>query len=137
VTGGARPVQADRLLVQRAITNLLSNAIRHANEGSTITIELATSGEEATLAVVNEGQTIDPTSLPRIFERFYRVDQSRSRGAGGTGLGLAIVRSIAALHQGHVGVASESGRTTFTLFLPCTRDGAMPALPVVGERARA
>ncbi len=137
VIGAARPAQADRLLVQRAITNLLSNAIRHANEGSTITIELGGSADETTLAVVNEGQVIDADNLPRIFERFYRVDQSRSRGAGGTGLGLAIVRSIAALHQGHVSVASDSGRTTFTLSLPCARDRATPARPAAGERASA
>jgi two-component system heavy metal sensor histidine kinase CusS len=118
VTGDAPPVPADRLLIQRAITNLVSNAIRHAFEHSTVTIEIAAEGSSAALAVTNDGEGIASTNLPRIFERFYRVDPARSRGDGGSGLGLAIVRSIAIAHKGTVAVRSESGRTTFTLSFP-------------------
>ncbi len=118
VIGQARPLPADRLLVQRAITNLVSNAIRHAFGHSTITIEISHVGTDTTLAVTNEGEGIAPASIERIFERFYRVDPGRSRGEGGSGLGLAIVRSIATAHKGSVAVHSASGRTTFTLSFP-------------------
>ena len=118
VVGTAPPIPADRLLAQRAITNLVSNAIRHAFDRSTITIAMAVGGGETSLSVTNEGEGIAPANLQRIFERFYRADQGRSRGEGGSGLGLAIVRSIAKLHNGRVSVACESGRTTFTLSFP-------------------
>lgn len=118
VLGQALPIPADRLLVQRAITNLVSNAIRHALEHSTISIEIHTAGAETTLAVTNEGESIAQAHLGRVFDRFFRADPGRSREAGGSGLGLAIVRSIAAAHRGSVGVRSEHGRTTFTLNLP-------------------
>ena len=118
VRGSAPSLQADRLMVQRAITNLLSNAIRHAETGSTVGVDVGTAGKLATLAVTNVGEGISPADQERIFERFYRVDQGRARGQGGSGLGLAIVRSIATLHGGSIAVASAEGRTTFTLSLP-------------------
>ncbi|MEO8653518.1 MAG: heavy metal sensor histidine kinase [Ramlibacter sp.] len=118
VVGTVPPIPADRLLVQRVITNLVSNAIRHAFERSTITVEIAAGDRETRLSVTNEGEGIAPANLQRVFERFYRADPGRSRGEGGSGLGLAIVRSIATLHNGRVSVACESGRTTFTLSFP-------------------
>ncbi len=118
VTGAPSPLRADRLLVQRAITNLVSNAIRHAYPDSTIDVELASAGGRTVLAVTNQGDGIAPAHLERIFERFYRADPARSRGEGGSGLGLAIVRSIAHAHHGEVSVRSETGMTTFTLALP-------------------
>lgn len=118
VRGSAPSLQADRLMIQRAITNLLSNAIRHAESGSRVDVEVGSAGKVATLAVSNVGEGISPADQPRIFERFYRVDHGRARGQGGSGLGLAIVRSIATLHGGTIGVASAGGRTTFTLSLP-------------------
>jgi two-component system, OmpR family, heavy metal sensor histidine kinase CusS len=124
VTGRAPPISADRLLIQRAITNLISNAIRHARDGSTINIEVADSGPTATVAVTNEGEGIASANLERIFDRFYRVDSGRARLKGGTGLGLAIVRSIANAHKGNVAVQSESGQTTFKLTLPVTSPGS-------------
>lgn len=140
VTGDAPQVRGDRLLLQRAVTNLLSNAIRHANEGSTIDIAIASSGGRTTLAVTNEGEVIDPANLDRIFDRFYRVDPARSREGGGSGLGLAIVRSIAQAHGGQVSVRSESGHSTFTLSFPAAAipsgqgDAAgAPALAVAEE----
>ena len=118
VQGQAPPVPAERLLVQRAITNLVSNAVRHAFERSTISIEINSTATETTLAVTNEGEGIAPAHLDRVFDRFFRGDQGRSREAGGSGLGLAIVRSIAAAHRGNASVRSEPGRTTFTLTFP-------------------
>jgi two-component system, OmpR family, heavy metal sensor histidine kinase CusS len=118
VLGESPPFPADRLLIQRAITNLLSNAIRHAFEHSTVTIEIAAGESMTTLAVTNEGEGIAPANQERIFDRFYRVDPSRTRLEGGSGLGLAIVRSIASAHKGTVSVRSEAGRTTFTLSFP-------------------
>jgi two-component system heavy metal sensor histidine kinase CusS len=118
VTGNAPALRADRLLVQRAITNLVSNGLRHARERSTVVIGIVPAAAGATLSVTNQGDTIPPEHLDRIFARFYRADTGRSRMAGGAGLGLAIVRSIAHAHGGEVGVRSEAGVTTFTLSLP-------------------
>lgn len=118
VTGEAPRIRADRLLVQRAITNLVSNAIRHAYSDSTVDVALAPQGGQAVLAVTNQGEGIGPAHLDRIFARFYRADPARSRVEGGSGLGLAIVRSIANAHRGDVSVRSEAGTTTFTLTLP-------------------
>lgn len=118
VEGTAPPVAADRLLIERAITNLLSNAIRHAAAGSVVDIELGSDGLAATVAVTNRGETIPEAHLNRIFDRFYRVDSGRARLSGGTGLGLAIVKSIALAHQGRIAVRSGGGLTTFTLSLP-------------------
>lgn len=118
VTGSAPPLAADRLLIQRAITNYVSNAINHAFAQSTVSIEIASDGSLATLAVTNEGEGIAPADLLRIFDRFYRIDPARSRRDGGSGLGLAIVRSIVTAHKGTVAASCASGRTTFTLSLP-------------------
>ena len=116
---GRGAVQADRLLVQRAITNLLSNAIRHADEKSDIVVIVTSPTEGATLSVTNRGDPISLADSQRIFDRFYRVDASRARTRGGAGLGLAIVRSIMSAHGGHASVelakASESQITTFLL----------------------
>jgi two-component system, OmpR family, heavy metal sensor histidine kinase CusS len=130
VVGEAPPLPADRLLIQRAITNLVSNAIRHAFEHSTITIEIAAAASMTTLAVTNEGESIAPANLERIFDRFYRVDPSRTRHEGGSGLGLAIVRSIASAHKGKVSVRSEAGRTIFTLSVPQASEIAISPAPL-------
>lgn len=136
VEGGAPPALADRLLIQRAITNLVSNAIRHAFEHSTVVVDIAADSGLATVAVTNEGEDIASSNLERLFDRFYRVDPARSRRDGGSGLGLAIVRSIATAHQGTVAVSSRSGRTTFTLSFPLERrTGIATAQPRVDSRA--
>jgi two-component system, OmpR family, heavy metal sensor histidine kinase CusS len=124
VDGVAPAILADRSMVQRAITNLLSNAVRHATERSTIEVEVAAKDGGATLAVTNAGEGIPPGKMERIFDRFYRLDRARSRGDGGTGLGLAIVRSIATLHGGRVTAQSANGRTTFTLWFAVPQDAA-------------
>lgn len=118
VSGSAHAL-GDRLMIQRAISNLLSNSIRHGIAGSTINILLRNESDEVSLAVRNVGEGIEAEHLPRLFDRFYRVHASRSRQQGGTGLGLAIVRSIMSLHEGRVTVESKPGETTtFSLVFP-------------------
>lgn len=122
---GHADIAAERLLVQRAITNLMSNAIRHARADSVVRVNVATFPEGTRLQVANAGPSIAPEHLDRIFDRFYRGDASRTRNSGGTGLGLAIVRSIMDAHGGSATAASDaaSGTTVFTLFFPKPRAG--------------
>ncbi|KRW62509.1 heavy metal sensor histidine kinase [Pseudomonas sp. TTU2014-080ASC] len=109
----------ERLMVQRAISNLLSNAIRHSHVESVIWVNIQEQAGKVVLSVSNPGVGIPAQHLPHLFERFYRVDASRSRAEGGTGLGLAIVHSIMNVHQGAVEVSSElAGITTFRLLFP-------------------
>jgi two-component system, OmpR family, heavy metal sensor histidine kinase CusS len=117
---GHADVRAEALLVQRAVTNLMSNAIRHARPDSVVRVDISQDADGARLRVANAGETIAPEHLERIFDRFYRVDASRTRLSGGTGLGLAIVRSIMDAHGGVVMAASDpaTGITDFTLFFP-------------------
>ena len=120
---GDATVQADRLLLQRAITNLLTNAIRHAPANSTVRIEVGRQPARVELSVENIGATIPAKDLSRVFDRFYRVDESRARHAGGAGLGLAIVKTIMRLHGGDVDAVSNAsgesqGVTRFTLIFP-------------------
>ncbi|MBI5278430.1 MAG: heavy metal sensor histidine kinase [Burkholderiales bacterium] len=117
---GAATVAADKLLVERAVTNLLSNAVRHATPGTAIRVCVERRSGEARLAVTNSGEGIPAEHLPRLFDRFYRVDTARARSDGGTGLGLAIVKSIMQAHGGSVEVESAPGtQTTFRLRFPC------------------
>ncbi|KUZ79028.1 heavy metal sensor histidine kinase [Burkholderia ubonensis] len=112
-------VDADLTLYQRALSNLLSNALAYAPRGSVIAIDCMGVDGATTIAVSDTGPGIDAQHVARIFERFYRVDPSRHNSASGTGLGLAIVRSIMDNHGGECGVDSEPGkRTTFWLRFP-------------------
>jgi len=112
-------VYADRNMVQRAVTNLFSNALRHAPSGGSVIARVSTLGSDALIDVSNDGAPIPPDIAPRIFDRFYRADPSRSDETGGTGLGLAIVKSIMALHGGRAELDSASeGLTTFRLAFP-------------------
>ena len=117
---GQAAVCADPMLVERAITNLLSNAIRHARAGSAVGVKIGEAEGRIRLEVENLGEPIPEEHLGRIFDRFYRVDASRARLSGGTGLGLAIVRSIMEAHGGEVAASSDvaAGRTTLTLIFP-------------------
>ncbi|AOJ41296.1 histidine kinase [Burkholderia lata] len=112
-------VDADLTLYQRALSNLLSNALAYAPRGSIVTIDCVEQGGATTIAVSDTGPGIEAQHVGRIFERFYRVDPSRHNSAQGTGLGLAIVRSIMDNHGGECGVHSDPGRrTTFWLRFP-------------------
>lgn len=112
---------ADRLLVQRAMANLLANALRYGAADSTVTISAHAGEKVVELAVHNTGAAIDGRHLPRIFERFYRCDPARSKPDDTGGLGLAIVRSIMQLHGGTATVASDADGTCFTLHFPVRR----------------
>lgn len=112
-------VDADLTLYQRALSNLLSNALTYAPRGSVVTIDCFEQRGATTIAVSDTGPGIAAEHVGRIFERFYRVDPSRHNSASGTGLGLAIVRSIMDNHGGECGVDSDPGRrTTFWLRFP-------------------
>ena len=114
----ALSVQGDPRLLEQAVVNLIVNAIRHSGTPE-VTIGLAQTDSAIVLSVADKGNGIPPEHLPRLFERFYRVHQDRSRENGGTGLGLAIVKHIALLHGGSVSVKSTVGQgTIFTLTFP-------------------
>lgn len=116
---GSGSTLGDRLMIQRAISNLLSNAIRHCPSGNVISIVIEAHAEQVSVLVGNPGAGIGSQHLPYLFDRFYRVDNSRSRAQGGTGLGLAIVRSIMSLHQGAADAQSLPGSATvFRLVFP-------------------
>ena len=117
---GAGAVRGDRLMLRRALSNLLSNAIRHTPRGGSVKvlIEPRNSGE-IRLSVENQGEDIEPEHLPRLFDRFYRVDPSRQKASEGAGLGLAITKSIVEAHRGTIEVYSAHGSTRFSIaFLP-------------------
>jgi two-component system phosphate regulon sensor histidine kinase PhoR len=92
--------------------NIVSNAMKYGHPGTPVTVELAREGRRVRLSVSDEGDGIAPDHLPRLTERFYRVDEARSRSVGGTGLGLAIVKHIAERHQGQLDIESEVGKGT-------------------------
>ncbi len=112
-------VLGDRLMIQRAISNLLSNAIRHSPVGGHINLRVEQQVQTVSLTVSNPGPGIAACHLPHLFERFYRIDSSRTRAEGGTGLGLAIVRSIMSLHEGQAQASSVlDSQTEFCLVFP-------------------
>jgi len=118
VLEGAASVSADRLMLRRALANLLSNAIRHTPANGTVRVELAFREGQVTITVENPGPPISPEHLPRIFDRFYRIDKSRERGKHGAGLGLAIVKSIVSAHRGSISASSTKACTRFRIALP-------------------
>ena len=117
---GEGAMQGDALMIRRAISNLLSNAIRHAPPGGRVTVSIRCAGEPCEVEVVNTGETIPPAHLPRLFDRFYRVATSRAGDGSHSGLGLAIVKSITEAHGGRVSVASADGVTCFRLLFGAT-----------------
>jgi two-component system sensor histidine kinase SenX3 len=113
------PVRGSARDLSLLVRNLIDNAIRYTKAGGTVTVTVAAGDAEVTLQVTDTGGGIPTRDLPRIFERFYRVDRARSRETGGTGLGLAIVKHVSENHGGSVRVESELGRgTTFEVRLP-------------------
>ena len=110
---------ADPPKLHDALRNLLANAITYSPEQTTIRIEASRAGNRVAVSVSDEGPGIPEADLPRVFERFYRVDKSRARDPGGTGLGLAIVRHLIELHGGEVRVENRAiGGARFTITLP-------------------
>ncbi|TXT35113.1 MAG: two-component system OmpR family heavy metal sensor histidine kinase CusS [Comamonadaceae bacterium] len=119
---GEASLMADRLMLRRALSNLISNAVRHAQVGSVIRVELKNLADQLEITVTNQGETIAPEHLERVFDRFFRADSARQRDSEGrsegTGLGLAITQSIVSAHGGSISASSEQGVTTFTLRIP-------------------
>jgi two-component system phosphate regulon sensor histidine kinase PhoR len=113
---GAPPVLADRSKLEQVMVNLLDNAIKYTPENGSITISTSEANDSVTITVADTGIGIPPKDLPRIFERFYRVDAARSREQGGTGLGLAIVKHIIQLHGGSISVESTPGKGSTFFF---------------------
>ena len=111
-----------RTELQSAVSNLVSNAVRYTPAGGRIEVGWSVQGDELVMAVRDTGPGIAPEHLPRLSERFYRVDRSRSRETGGTGLGLAITKHVAQRHGGALRIDSQAGvGSTFMLVLPVSR----------------
>ncbi len=109
--GTALPrVMADQGRLEQVVVNLLENAIKYTPDGGSVRLFTEDEGEFVRVSVADTGIGIPFKDLPRIFERFYRVDEARTREQGGTGLGLAIVKHIVQLHDGNVSVTSEPGK---------------------------
>ncbi|MFD0969809.1 sensor histidine kinase [Plantactinospora endophytica] len=119
--------------IATAVSNLVENAIAYSGERTEVTVRIRSTEEHIEIAVTDQGIGIAPDDVDRIFERFYRADQARSRQTGGTGLGLAIVKHIATNHGGRVEVSSTlGGGSTFTLRLPARPpDAFLPPAPSV------
>jgi two-component system phosphate regulon sensor histidine kinase PhoR len=106
-------------LLEQALVNLVDNALKYSGDATEIVVSARVEADDVVIAVRDDGRGIAPMHLPRLFERFYRVDKARSRNLGGTGLGLAIVKHIAQAHGGEVTAASTLGEgATFTIRLP-------------------
>ena len=117
-------VDADPEKLGRVFSNLVANALKYGNGASYIKIDARQVGASVVIEVANDGTQIPAASLGHLFERFYRVESSRSKDTGGTGLGLAIVKSIVDLHHGEVEVTSTPQVTTFTVILPLHQTAA-------------
>lgn len=111
-------VSGDPLMLRRAMSNLLSNAMRYTPKGESVVVRVKEADEQVQIVVENPGPQIAAEHLPRLFDRFYRVDPSRQRKGEGSGIGLAIVKSIVTAHQGKVSVTSDPRVTRFILTLP-------------------
>lgn len=116
---GEGAILGDRLMFRRALSNLLSNALRHAHHRSTVVVKVGETVEGTLVSVENSGDRIDPAVLPRLFDRFYRADPSRTHPESeGAGLGLPITRAIVQAHGGAVDAQSQNGLTVFRMLFP-------------------
>jgi two-component system heavy metal sensor histidine kinase CusS len=116
-------ILGDSLMIRRAFSNLLSNAIRHTPAGGSITLSITQEENTRTVHIENSGADIPAEQISRIFDRFYRGDASRQRTDEGAGLGLAITKSIVRAHHGDVSVISGQGKTRFSVMLPIVVHG--------------
>jgi signal transduction histidine kinase len=116
---GELPVRGDSLALKQAVTNLVENAIRYNNSGGKVEVSARKKGDSLVIEVKDDGPGIPREEQGKIFDRFYRVDKSRSRKQGGSGLGLAIVKEIVSGHGGSIAVSGDTGQgSTFTISLP-------------------
>lgn len=119
---GQASVEGDKSMLRRALSNLLSNAIRHSDIHTNIQVNLSHIDGNIQITVENQGEEIAAHHLPHIFERFYRADPSRHQNGSGAGLGLSIIRSIIRAHGGEIQVQSDNGKTRFQIQLPTQAD---------------
>jgi two-component system phosphate regulon sensor histidine kinase PhoR len=118
-----QPMLGDEAQLAQLAHNIISNAMKYGRAGTPVTVGIVREGQRVRLSVSDEGDGIAPDHLPRLTERFYRVDEARSRSVGGTGLGLAIVKHIGERHQGQLDIESELGKgTRISVTFPLARD---------------
>ena len=116
-------IEIDTDKMTQVIDNILNNAIKYSPDGGKITVTMKTTDDQMILSISDQGLGIPKQDLPRIFDRFYRVDRARSRAQGGTGLGLSIAKEIIKQHNGFIWAKSEHGKgSTFTIVLPYDKD---------------
>ena len=116
-------IEIDTDKMTQVIDNILNNAIKYSPDGGKITVSMKTTDDQMILSISDQGLGIPKQDLPKIFDRFYRVDRARSRAQGGTGLGLAISKEIIKQHKGFIWAKSEYGKgSTFTIVLPYDKD---------------
>ena len=127
-------VEIDTDKMTQVVDNILNNAIKYSPDGGNITFSMKTTDSQLILSISDEGLGIPKADLPKIFDRFYRVDKARSRAQGGTGLGLAIAKEIVKQHKGFIWAKSEYGHgSTFTIVLPYSKDIALDEWEEVAE----
>jgi two-component system phosphate regulon sensor histidine kinase PhoR len=141
LSAGACPpdliLSTDRRALEQILSNLIDNAIKYASRGARVTLSASQRDGEVRIAVADTGPGIAAKHLPRLFERFYRVDRGRSRDVGGTGLGLSIVKHLTEALGGHVTVESlPSVGSTFTVVFPVQHAGSTPAPPDQARSSR-
>lgn len=116
---GDASIRGDRLMVRRALSNLISNAMRYTPAAGTIAVSIDRSEKDISVHVENDGLEIPSEHLPHLFDRFYRADKARTKlDSDSAGLGLSITKAIMRAHQGEVSVQSTQGKTRFTLLFP-------------------
>lgn len=126
-------IRADRLILREAVTNVLDNAIKYGPDGSTVTIRVDRVADEGLLAIADEGPGVPTEHRDRIFHRFFRIDEARSRERGGAGLGLAIAKWAVEIHGGRITVHEpRSGGSEFRIYLPLAESS--PALQQRGTK---
>ncbi|WP_432697681.1 heavy metal sensor histidine kinase [Marinobacterium sp. YM272] len=118
-THGQGSIIGDRIMIDRAISNLISNAIRHTHQGGRLDVNISSAADTVSISIRNTGDEIPTADIPYLFDRFYRVDQARCHADNeGTGLGLSITQAIVRAHDGTIDVSSGDGVTCFTLTFP-------------------
>lgn len=119
---GEGELSGDRLMIRRALSNLLSNAIRYTPPGESVVVSIKGDLYGTTVEVINNGPTIDEQMIPRLFDRFFRADKSRKQlDSEGAGLGLSITQAIVHAHRGRIAVNSANGKTCFSMYFPSAR----------------
>ena len=125
IRGDIPHIKGDRSRVEQVVMNVVSNALKYTQEGGHISLRIWREQSKVCLSVTDDGIGIPEKDIPRLFERFYRVDKARSRESGGTGLGLSIALEIMQQHEGTINVSSRLGEgTCVTLCFPVTGDRA-------------